>query len=83
MRGGKVMAKKKDNKALYEYTNRRIRESAGVHGTTSFRTLKINGNIMNKIAAQANREKTTVNDWIIQQLLIALYNRGELETKEG
>jgi NRPS condensation-like uncharacterized protein len=38
---------------------------------------------MNKIAVQANKEKTTVNDWIIQQLLIALYNRGELETKEG
>ena len=78
------MPKKKEiNKALYEYTHRRIRESAGVHGTTSFRTLKINGNIMNKIAVQANKEKTTVNDWIIQQLLIALYNRGELETKEG
>ena len=78
------MAKKKEqNKAFYDYTHRRIRESAGVHGTTSLRTLKINGNIMNKIAVQANKEKTTVNDWIIQQLLIALYNRGELETKEG
>lgn len=75
--------KKEQHKALYEYTNRRIRESAGVHGSTSYRMVKINGNIMNKIAVQANKEKTTVNDWIIQQLLIALYNRGELETKEG
>ena len=78
------MAKKKEqHKALYEYTNRRIRESAGVYGSTSYRMIKINGNIINKIAVQANKEKTTVNDWIIQQLLIALYNRGELETKEG
>ena len=54
------------NRALAEYRTKTIRKSGTV---TSYVTIQLNGEIVSLIDAQAKKEKTNTNDWIIRACL--------------